>query len=136
MADAVGNVLRPPGTSSKGPTTDDEILASYAGFTQKGLTILAGSGFLKTGTVLVLSGTPGKYRGAAKAEAANALAILRKDVDASSGDMLANYVLHGTIKGSKVKYTDDQDGLTVAELQALATALGGHYNPIHDTLSY
>jgi len=135
MADAVGNVLRPPGTSQKGPTTDDEILASYAGFTQKGLTIIAGSNFLKTGTALKVSATAGKYTGAAKADVASVVAILRKDVDATSGDMLANYVLHGSLKGSKIKYTDDET-LSVAELQALAAQLGGSYNPIHDVLSY
>lgn len=136
MAEGTGNVLRPPGRTSKSATTDEEIVYSYAGFTQKGLTILSGSGFLPTGTVLKLSGTANKYTGAAKANVALALAILRKDVDATSTDMLANYVLHGTLKASMIKYTDDTDGLSGAELIALATALGGHYNSLSDTLSY
>lgn len=135
MTEAVGNVLRPPSRTSKAATTNEEILFSYVGFTQKGLTVISGAGVLKTGTALKVSGTPGKYTGAAKADVADVVAILRKDVDATSQDMLANYVLHGTLKGVMVKYTDD-DTLSAGELAALATVLGGKYNPIHDTLSY
>lgn len=43
MAEATGNVLNVPGTSGKPTTTDDEILASYAGLNQKGLTLLKSS---------------------------------------------------------------------------------------------
>lgn len=253
MTDAVGNVLRPPSRTSKAATIDEEILASYAGFTEKGLMIESGSGYLYSGTVLRTGVTLGMYRGATKAGALTpitsdevqtvtitgtptggtftltyaavassainhnstagqlqtileavstigvgnvvvtggpgpgsaftvtftgaladtnvaqmtknaagltggtspdvtvatltqggtagsatetALAILRKDVDATSQDMMANYVLHGVIKGSAIKFTDDADGLTRLELKALALVLGGSYNAIHDTLSY
>lgn len=135
MADAVGNVLRPPSTSQKGPTTADEILGSYARFTQKGLTILSGAGFLKAGTVLKVSATAGKYTAANKADTAP-IGILRKDVDAATSDMLANYVVSGIIKGSKVKYADDQDGLTAAELTTLANQLGGRYDAAMDYLIF
>lgn len=134
--DATGNVLNVPGTSSKGPTTDDEILYSYVKFTQKGLTLLKDNGVLKTGTVLKVSGTAKKYTGAAKADVANAVGILRKDVDTVGQDKLGNVVISGMIKGAKIKYTDDQDGLSGAELVTLATALGGKYNAIFDFVSY
>lgn len=139
MADSVGNVLRPPSTSVKAASTDDEILASYGGLTQKGLTILSGAGALQTGTVLKLSGTAKKYTAAVKADTGTAnrcVGILRKDVDATSQDMLANVVLSGRIKGAKVKYSDDTDGLTTTELQTLATAMGGRYDTIHDILFF
>lgn len=137
--DATGNVLKVPGTSGKGPTTDDEILYSYAKFTQKGLTLLKDNGVLKTGTVLKVSGTAKKYTGAAKADVgtpANIAGILRKDVDTVGEDKLGNVVLSGLIKGAKIKYTDDQDGLTSGELVTLATALGGKYNAIFDFISF
>lgn len=134
--DATGNVLNVPGTSGKGPTTDDEILYSYAKFTQKGLTLLKDNGVLKTGTVLKVSGTAKKYTGAAKADVANAIGILRKDVDTTGIDKLGNVVISGIVKGAKLKYTDDQDGLSGAELVTLAGALGGHYNAVFDFISY
>lgn len=140
--DATGNVLNVPGTSGKGPTTDDEILYSYAKFTQKGLTLLKDNGVLKTGTVLKVSGTAKKYTGAAKADATadpattGAVGILRKDVDTVGLDKLGNVVISGLIKGAKIKYTDDQDGLTAGELRTLAAGLGGVYNAVFDFISF
>jgi hypothetical protein len=137
--DATGNVLNVPGTGGKGPTTDDEILYSYAKFSQKGLTLLKDSGVLLTGTVLKVSATPKKYTGAAKADVgtpANIAGILRKDVDTTGVDKLGNVVISGLVKGAKIKYTDDTDGLSSAELVTLATALGGHYNTIFDFISF
>lgn len=137
MADREGNVLKVPGTSVKAEVKGDEILGSMVGLTQKGLTLKqAASTVLETGTVLKVSSTAKKYAGAAKADVAGALGILRKGVDISGGDALANVVLAGTVKGSKVRYTDDADGLSTAELQALAAALGGRYEPIHDYLIF
>lgn len=133
--DATGNVLKVPGTSGKGPTTDDEILYSYAKFTQKGLTLLKDNGVLKTGTVLKVSGTAKKYTGAAAADA-TVVGILRKDVDTVGEDKLGNVVLSGIVKGSKLKYTDDQDGLDSTQLGALATKLGGKYNAVFDFISF
>lgn len=139
--DATGNVLKVPGTSGKGPTTDDEILGSYARFTQKGLTLLKDNGVLKTGTVLKVSGTAKKYTGAAKADVTGtlnvgAVGILRKDVDTVGEDKLGNVVLSGIIKGSKIKYTDDQDGLSASELALLAGALNGRYDAVFDYLIF
>lgn len=149
--DATGNVLKVPGYSGPGtPTTDDEILASYAALTQKGLTLekkTSGAGsLLLTGTVLVVSNTAKKYKGALKSEVANAVGILRKDVDLTTEDKLANVVLAGRVKGSKVKYIDDNTTansdtnpagyLTIAELNSLATTLAGRYDVVHDMLIF
>jgi hypothetical protein len=135
MADREGNVLHVPGTSTKAEIKGDEILGSYVGLRQKGLTLKQAAGtVLETGTVLKVSTTAKKYAGAAKADVASAVGILRKGVDISAADTLANVVLSGAIKGSKVRYTDDSDGLSTAELQSLAEALGGRYDPVHDYL--
>ena len=50
--DQVGNVVQAPGFSVTAATTDDEILASTAGFTQLGVTLKAAKGVLAAGTVL------------------------------------------------------------------------------------
>lgn len=236
--DASGNVLQVPGLTSKPLTDNDEILYSYVKFTQKGLTLLqAASTYYPTGTILVLSGTAKKYRGATKganeaqtiglgaasagsititfsgqttgsiAFNANAttvqnalvalsnvdpgdvtvtggpfpavmtitfggqyanvnvpqitatptgltggtvtigtttggsgdvtpIGILRKGVDVSASDKTGNVVVSGMVRGSSLKYTDDSNGLSLAELQTLATQLGGHYDAIHDALSF
>jgi hypothetical protein len=62
--------------------------------------------------------------------------ILRKGVDVSLSDKSGNIVLSGILKGNTIRYADDTDGLSTAELQALATELGGHYDVIHDALSF
>lgn len=136
MVDREGNVLKVPGTKSVAEVKGDEILGSYARFTQKGLTILSGAGVLEAGTVLKVSGTAKKYTSAAKADVAAAVGILRKGVDATSGDVLANYVASGIVKGAKVRYSDDTDGLSSAELVTLAGALGGRYDAVHDYLIF
>ena len=257
--DATGNVLNVPGTSAKGPTVDDEILASYVGLYQKGLTMIqtassaalaaptigtatAGAGgalpvgtyYYKvtalgytgettasaevsaasastnntitvtwtavtgatgykiyrgtasgaevylttvdgqatasyadagaatlgtvpppsanttkrdvwlTGTVVKVSGTEKKYTAAAKADATadpattSAIGFLRKDVDVSQSDKLANVVLGGVIKGAKIKFSDEagNGSLTTAELHTLAKGLGGRYIAYNDTLVF
>ncbi len=136
MVDREGNVLKVPGTGSVAEVKGDEILGSYARFTQKGLTILAGAGVLEAGTVLKVSGTAKKYTAAAKADVAGAVGILRKGVDATDSDVLANYVASGIVKGAKVRYSDDTNGLSGAELVALADALGGRYDAVHDYLIF
>lgn len=135
MVDREGNVLKVPGTGSVAEVKGDEILGSYARFTQKGLTILSGAGVLEAGTVLKVSGTAKKYTAAAKADTAP-IGILRKGVDATSSDVLANYVASGIVKGAKVRYSDDTNGLTSAELVTLAGQLGGRYDAVHDYLIF
>lgn len=236
--DASGNVLKVPGLSSKPITSNEEILGSYGGFTQKGLTLLGvASTYYVTGTVLKESATPKKYVAANKgatevqtiglgaatagsititfqgqttgAIAFNASAgtiqtalvalsnvdpgditvtggpfpgvatltfggqyegvnvtqitatptgltggtvtintttagssdltiagILRKDVDVSNGDKQGNVVVAGRVKGALIRYADDSNGLTLAELNTLAKRLGGQYEALHDLLIF
>jgi hypothetical protein len=113
-----------------------EILGSYARFTQKGLTLLANSGVLEAGTVLVVSGTAKKYMGAANAAAlTGAVGILRKGVDTTGADKLANYVNSGIVKLAALKYSN---GTSVAQgdYAALATALNGRVDNIHGFLIF
>jgi hypothetical protein len=137
MAANSGNILGIPGQTSTGEVREVEILGSYARLTQKGLTLKTATGTtLAAGTVLKVSLTAKKYAGAAKADVATAVGILRKTVDISDSDVLANVVLGGVVKGATVKYTDDTDGLSGAELISLATALGGRYDATHDFLIF
>lgn len=135
MADREGNVLHVPGTGTKAEVKGDEILGSMDRLIQKGLTLKQAAIVLETGTVLKASSTQKKYAGAAKADTA-VVGILRKGVDLSGSDMLGNVVLGGVVKGSKVRYTDDQDGLSAAELATLAGQLGGRYDAVHDYLIF
>jgi len=136
MADREGNVLHVPGTSAKAEVKGDEILGSYARFTQKGLTILSGAGVLEAGTLLKVSSTAKKYNGVANAAGiSSTVCILRKAVDATSTDMLANYVASGIVKTSALKYAN---GAAVAssDLDDVATALNGRIDPVHGYLIF
>lgn len=48
----VGNIIPAPGYYRGNVSTDDELLASYARFTQKGVTLRAGQGILPLGTIV------------------------------------------------------------------------------------
>jgi hypothetical protein len=136
MASREGNVLHVPGTGSVAEVKGEEVLASYARFTQKGLTIKSGAGVLKAGTLLKTSSTAKKYDGVADSSGiANTIGILRKPVDASSTDMLASYGLSGVVKASMPCYAD---GTPVAstEYDDVATTLGGHYDTTHGYISF
>lgn len=56
MADAYGNVINAPGMTEKGSVDDPELLFSYAGLMQKGVTLKGGQGVLAAGTPLEASG--------------------------------------------------------------------------------
>lgn len=134
MVSREGNVLKVPGYGTVAQVSGDEILGSYARFTQKGLTLLGGSGVLEAGTLLKVSGTAKKYNGVANSSGiSSTLGILRKGADTTNGDLLANYVRSGIIKLSALKYAD---GTSVAsgDQAAVATALGGKIDPIHGYL--
>lgn len=136
MADREGNVLKVPSTGSVAETKAPEILGSYARFTQKGLTLLANSGVLEAGTVLKVSATAKKYDGVVNAAGlTGALGILRKGVDTTGADKLANYVNSGVVKLSALKYAN---GTSVAsgDYAALATALNGRVDSIHGYLIF
>lgn len=131
MAAREGNVLNVPGTSGTPEVKGDEILGSYARFTQKGLTLKANSGILEAGTVLKVSSTAKKYDGVVNAAGlTGAVGILRKGVDTTGKDKLANYVRSGIVKAAKLKYADGS-ALAAGDYAALATALGGKYDAIH-----
>lgn len=135
-----GNVLKVPGTSTKAEVKGDEILGSYAAFTQKGLTILAGSGVLEAGTVLIDSGTAKKYTGATAADVDGTTdpvvrGILRKPVDATTGDVLANYVASGVVKTSALKHKDGT-ALNSTEIANVAASLGGRVDSVFGYLIF
>lgn len=129
-----GNVLKVPGTGSVAEVKGDEILGSYARFTQKGLTLKGGSGVLEAGTLLKASSTAKKYNGVADATGiANTVGILRNAADTGAGDLLGNYVRSGVVKLSALKYAD---GTAVAsgDYDDVATALNGSIDAIHGYL--
>jgi len=61
MADREGNVLLPPGLTTKPEVKGDEILSSYARFTQRGCTLKTSQGVLAAGTLLAKDSTTRKY---------------------------------------------------------------------------
>lgn len=132
-----GNVLKVPGTGSVAEVKGDEILGSYARFTQKGLTLKqTSSRVYKAGTLLKVSSTSKKYDGVADSTGlANTVGILRKPVDVSTSDMLANYVASGVVKLAKLCYAD---GTPVAsgDYDDVATALNGRVDSIHGYLIF
>jgi hypothetical protein len=102
-----GNVLLPPGLSVTTQVNGDEILASYARFTQKGYTIKGGQGIVPAGTVMYRETATKKY---VINNSGNGLArgILRKAVDtgasgATAADRLGNIVVSGIVKLSLMK---------------------------------
>lgn len=135
-----GNVLKVPGTSGTPEVKGDEILGSYARFTQKGLTLLANSGVLEAGTVLIASATPKKYTGAAAVDMDGTtdpavIGILRKAVDTTGEDKLANYVNSGVVKTAKLKHADGT-ALSADEVGRVATALNGRVDSVHGYLIF
>lgn len=94
--------LQPSGVTAQGTFTPDELIAgSFPIHSIQGV-ILSGSGVLKRGTVLEVSGTAGKYR--AVTTDANALYILAEDVDATSADKTTVFYVTGTFNKNKLFY--------------------------------
>lgn len=139
MAAREGNVLKVPGTGSVAEVKQDEILGSYARFTQKGLTLKggaqpAGAGILEAGTLLKVSGTAKKYIGSALPGDAH-VGVLRLAVDATDGDHTANYVTSGIVKLSKLKYADGT-AVPSGDYATIATALNGRVDSVHSYLVF
>ncbi len=102
-------LLPVPGFKTGAEFTDPEILYSTAGFTQKGVTVAAGQGILPAGTVLARRTSDKKYvvyNNAGSGGAETARGVLRKAVDTSAGDQLANLVIQGILKNSMVSGAD------------------------------
>lgn len=107
MADREGNVLLPPGLSLKSQVNGDEILASYARFTQKGYTIKGGQGVIPAGTVMFRESSSKKYV-IQNSGNGTCRGVLRKAVDtgasgATAADRLGNIVVSGIVKLSLMK---------------------------------
>lgn len=134
MAAREGNVLKVPGTGSVAEVKGTEILGSYARFTQKGLTILKGTGTLEAGTLLKVSATAKKYAGST-AKADVHVGILRKSVDISQSDVLANYVTSGIVKVGELRYANGTV-VPAADLPDIATALNGRIDTVHGYLIF
>ncbi len=118
---------------SKGPdSTDPEILYSYAGFTQKGVTVAGGQGILPAGTVLGRKTSDKKYyvynnAGSGGVEAARG--VLRRAIDtgsAGAADQLANIVIAGILKYSAVSGADS----------AALTDLGATVDTVRGTFKF
>jgi len=105
MADAIGNVVKVPGTSGASEVKPAEILYSYAKFTQKGVTLASGQGLLAGGTLLGRVTATKKY--VAYADGASdgsevCKGVLRQPVDTSNGDAAGNIVISGILRRSKL----------------------------------
>lgn len=136
-----GNVLKVPGTGSVAEVKGDEILGSYARFTQKGLTLLQTADTVyEAGTLLKVSGTAKKYMGLEDGDLDGTtdptiVGILRKGVDVSEKDHLANYVASGIVKLDKLKYGDGT-AVDSADYDAVAAGLNGRIDSVHGWLIF
>ncbi len=108
-----GDLLPVPGFSRVDEVRPEEILASMARFTQKGVTLAGGQGILRAGTALGRVTATRKYvvydnGGSDGSEACKG--FLRDSVDLGVGvaskDMLGNIVLSGILKNSKLSGVD------------------------------
>jgi|SRR5215216_5598848 len=99
-----------PGFTSPTDTyVDPELLYSAVGYTQKGVTIASGQGILPIGTVLGRKTSDKKYyvyNNALSTGVEVARGVLRRAVDTTSGDQLANMVIKGILKNSLVSGSD------------------------------
>lgn len=99
-----GNAIPAPGYAKGGVSTDDELLFSTVGYTQKGVTLKSGQGVLLLGTFLKQDTASKKY---VKTTAANAEGVLRQTTDTGTSEddqsWLGNIVITGLLKLSKVQ---------------------------------
>lgn len=109
MADAVGNVLNPPGTSGVSEVKSDDILASMNAYTQKGVTLKGGQGLLAAGTAIARETASKKYvaynnGGSGGAEVCKGFLRQASDTGPSGSpvDRLGNIVVAGILKYDKL----------------------------------
>lgn len=119
-----GDIIPVPGTSGVSEVKPADILASYARFTQRGVTIASGSGVVPAGTVLGRVTATKKYvpytdAGTHGAGSDTAVGVLRQDVDATSEDRLGNIVVSGILFNSKVQ---GETASAIADLNARVDA--------------
>jgi len=119
-----------PGYSQGPDYTDTEILYSYAGFTQKGVTLAGGQGILPAGTVLGRKTSDKKYyvyNNGASTGVEVARGVLRRAVDtgsAGAADQLANIVIAGILKLSAVS---GADSAALTDLGAVTDSVRGTF---------
>lgn len=118
MAENTGNVIHVPSNSSVSEVKPGEILASYARFTQKGVTIAAGQ-VLAAGTVMGKVTATKKYQaydnGNSPAGIGVARGVLRQAVDTTDGERQGNIVVSGILKHDQLVGLDAN---AVADLNA------------------
>lgn len=105
--------FQPSGLTAQGTFSPDNLIAGGFPIHTKPGVILSGSGALKRGTVLEVSGTAGKFR--AVTVDANAKYILAEDVDATSADKTTVFYVTGTFNESDVTLGS---GATLAGVRA------------------
>lgn len=119
-----GNAIPAPGFKRGGDTEDLEILWSFQGYIQKGVTLKPGQGVLKTGTFLKQDATSKQY--IKTTTAADVVGVLRKTVDTGSDAdaqvWLGNILYAGTLNLSLV--TAANSGVT------LTSVLGAKVNTV------
>jgi hypothetical protein len=99
-------------TSPTSTYTDPEILASYARFTQWGVTVAGGQGVLRAGTVLAQKSADKKYyvyNNAGTGGVETARGVLRRDVDTGgpgAADQVTNMVISGILKLNLISGAD------------------------------
>lgn len=129
MTAAYERIPVPGFVSPTATAVDPELLYSYAGFTQKGVTLAAGQGILPAGTVIGRKTSDKKYyvyNNAGSGGVETARGVLRRAVDtgtAGSGDQLGNIVIAGILKLSMVSGADS----------AAITDLGANVDSIRGT---
>jgi hypothetical protein len=118
----VGNIIPAPSYIQGNVSDDDELLASTARFTQKGVTLAPGQGILKLGTMMAQRTSDKKwvaYSNAGSGGADVARGVLRRGVD--TGTDTAGRVFQGNIVVSGILKLDrvvGSDSAAVADLNA------------------
>ncbi len=99
-----GNAIPAPGYSKGGVSTDEELLYSTVGYTQKGVTLKSGQGVLRLGTFIKQDPATKKY---VKTTASDAEGVLRMTVDTGANETdqtwLGNIVITGLLNLAHMK---------------------------------
>lgn len=117
-----GNAIPAPGFAQGGSSVDEELLFSTAGWTQKGVTLKAGQGVLRLGTLLKQEASSKLYVKATSG--ADAIGVLRMTVNTGTSETdqkyLGNIVYAGLLKLAHLKSANS--GIS------LSGVLGGRVN--------
>jgi hypothetical protein len=118
----VGNIIPAPGYYQGNVSDDDELLASTARFTQKGVTLAPGQGIVMLGQVMAQRSSDKKwvkYNNGGSGGAEVARGVLRRGVDtgadSSARVFQGNIVISGILKLDRIT---GSDSAAVADLNA------------------